>query len=103
MLAVTGSVSPSVPVPAPGSYILDRRWIFHVPALKYQGLDFSLYVLTGMFTASIFRGMELTFHHLFGTAFMRDLGAALSLTIGYVIKYRLDKRFIFGRGLGIAA
>ncbi len=86
-------------------YILDRRWIFHAPAAapKSQGRDFSLYTLTGLFTTSIFWGMELAFHQLFGTAFMRDLGAVLGLTIGYVIKYRLDKRFVFGGGLGGAA
>lgn len=85
-------------------YILDRRWIFHSPAaaLKSQGRDFSLYTLTGVLTTPIFWSMELTFNHLFGTALMRDLGAVLG-AIGYVIKYRLDKRFVFGGGLGSAA
>ena len=26
---------------------------------------------------------------------MRELGAILGLTIGYIIKYKLDKRFVF--------
>ena len=38
---------------------------------------------------------EFAFQLLFGTDGMRYLGGVVGLTVGYFIKYRLDKRFVF--------
>ncbi len=50
----------------------------------------------GVVTTLIFWGFEMAFHLAFGTDGMRYLGGVIALLSGYVIKYRLDKRFVFG-------
>ena len=49
----------------------------------------------GVFTTAIFWGTEYAFHLIFTTDAMRYIGGVLGLTIGYYIKYQLDKRFVF--------
>lgn len=78
-------------------YLLDKRWIFADPAtgLAAHSRKFGLYSLMGLLTTAIFWGTELAFANAFGSAVMRDVGAVLGLAIGYVTKYRLDRRFVF--------
>ncbi|WP_142848062.1 GtrA family protein [Telmatospirillum sp. J64-1] len=80
-------------------YVLDKRWIFGdmSTGLATHSRKFGLYTLMGLFTTAIFWGTELTFYAVFQTSHMRDLGAIIGLSIGYVMKYRLDKRFVFDR------
>ena len=49
----------------------------------------------GLFTTFVFWGVEFAFQYVFGTDGMRYLGGAIGLTIGSIIKYKLDKRFVF--------
>lgn len=79
-------------------YLLDKRWIFHdlATGLKAHGRKFTLYTVMGLVTTAIFWGSETAFWLLWGTDAMRELGAVLGLTVGYVVKYRLDRRFVFG-------
>ena len=49
----------------------------------------------GVFTSAIFWGTEYAFHLIFAGDFMRYVGGVLGLTIGYYVKYQLDKRFVF--------
>lgn len=81
-------------------YLLDRRWIFfdRKRSLGALGRQFSLYTLTGVATTAIFWTSETTFWLIFGSLRMAQLGAVLGLTAGYVIKYRLDRRFVFEPG-----
>lgn len=78
-------------------YLLDKRWIFfdRSRALGTQARRFSLYTLTGVATTALFWGVESLFWALWETRQMREAGAVLGLTAGYVIKYQLDKRFVF--------
>lgn len=78
-------------------YILDKRWIFadHSTGAATHARKFSLYTLMGVFTTAIFWGTELAFDALLGGAW-RYVGGALGLAVGYVVKYRLDRRFVFG-------
>ena len=78
-------------------YLLDKRWIFHdfSTGMKSNSLQFSLYSLNGIFTTAIFWLSEFTFWYVWGTEFMRELGAVIGLSIGYFIKYQLDRRFVF--------
>ena len=75
-------------------YLLDKRWIFadRHPDL---GRQFSLYTLMGIATTAIFWGTVAIFVWLWGTDLARILGTILGLTIGYVTKYHLDRRFVF--------
>jgi hypothetical protein len=43
----------------------------------------------------IFWGFEFTFEYLFETKALRYLGGVIGLCIGYVVKYQLDKRYVF--------
>jgi putative flippase GtrA len=78
-------------------YMLDKRWIFddRETGLAPQTRKAFLYTLMGVFTTAIFWGTETAFWLAYGTERMREVGAILGLTVGYVIKYRLDKRFVF--------
>ncbi len=78
-------------------YALDKRWIFYdvTGAVVQETRKFSLYVLTGVGTTAIFWGSETLFWMLGQTQGWREIGALLGLTVGYVIKYNLDDRFVF--------
>ncbi len=78
-------------------YLLDKRWIFFDAStgLGTHGRKFSLYTLMGVVTTLIFWGTETTFWWLWQTDAMREAGAVIGLGVGYVIKYNLDKRWVF--------
>src|SRR5689334_13434945 len=79
-------------------YLLDKRWIFNdrTGGLTTHVRKFSLYTLMGVVTTAIFWGCELLFDALTPDGRLRFVGAAIGLVIGYVMKYRLDQRFVFG-------
>lgn len=78
-------------------YLLDKRWIFYdrTSGAKAQGRQFALYSLMGVATTVIFWVTETSFWLIWGTDFAREAGAVLGLTVGYVTKYALDRRFVF--------
>lgn len=78
-------------------YILDKRWIFADTStgVKANGKKFGLYTAMGLITTAIFWGVETAFWLTWKTDLMRELGAVLGLGIGYVVKYNLDRRFVF--------
>lgn len=78
-------------------YFLDKRWIFEdlSSGAKAHGKKFSLYTAMGVITTAIFWGTETAFWLMWQTDIMRELGAMLGLSVGYVVKYRLDRRFVF--------
>lgn len=78
-------------------YVLDKRWIFQdmETGLKAHSRKFTLYTAMGVITTAIFWGTEATFWWVWGTDLMRELGAVLGLSVGYVIKFYLDRTFVF--------
>lgn len=78
-------------------YVLDRRYIFKAATrpLSKDLSQFVSYSATGVLTTLLFWGTEIGFDLLFGTRLARYAGAVLGLSIGYVIKYQLDRRFVF--------
>lgn len=78
-------------------YMLDKRWIFYDTGvgLKQHGTKFSLYTAMGLITTAIFWGTETVFWLVGRSDFWRELGAVLGLAVGYVLKYRLDRRYVF--------
>lgn len=78
-------------------YFLDKRWIFEdlSAGVKAHGKKFSLYTAMGIVTTAIFWGTETAFWLVWQTDMMRELGAVIGLSIGYVVKYRLDRSFVF--------
>ncbi len=78
-------------------YVLDKRWIFYdfSTGLDAHGKKFALYTAMGVVTTLIFWGTETGFWLVWRTDLMRELGACLGLAVGYVVKYQLDRRFVF--------
>ncbi len=78
-------------------YVLDKKYIFfHTPkSKKDDGKKFFLYSVMGVFTTFIFWGFEIGFDYAFENENAKYLGAVLGLSIGYVVKYFLDKKFVF--------
>ena len=78
-------------------YLLDKRWVFFDDAtgLKTHGQKFPLYAGMGLITTILFWVGETSFWWIWRTDAMREIGAFLGLSVGYVIKYNLDRRFVF--------
>lgn len=78
-------------------YVLDKRWIFYDESagMKAHSHKFALYTAMGLVTTLIFWGTETLFWLVWETDTMRELGAVLGLAVGYVVKYKLDRRFVF--------
>ena len=78
-------------------YILDKKLIFYhaVENKKDDAKKFALYSLMGVFTTIIFWGTEIAFDALSQNPNSKYLGAIIGLSIGYIIKYFLDKKFVF--------
>ena len=87
-------------------YLLDKRWIFYdlATGIQNHSRKFSLYVAMGIVTTAIFWGTETAFWLIWQTDIMRELGAVIGLAVGYIVKYTLDRRFVFtDQKLGAAA
>lgn len=84
-------------------YWLDKRWIFvYTPKSKQDDLSrFGWYSLMGVATTIIFWGTEMAFYHLANFEGAQYVGGALGLAIGYVVKYELDKRYVFKSDAGV--
>ena len=78
-------------------YILDKNYIFKDldHSLKNNSKKFTMYSFNGVFTTVIFWGTESLFYFVYGTTLARELGAVIGLSIGYFLKYRLDKKYVF--------
>ena len=78
-------------------FLLDKHYIFKAKTehLHEDVQHFTLYSLTGVFTTAIFWLFELSFDYWFEHDNAKYLGALIGLSIGYLIKYQLDKQFVF--------
>lgn len=78
-------------------YCLDKKFIFaFVTHAQRRNLKaFITYSVTGLLTTALFWSVELGFEFWFGGKSARYSGAAIGLTIGYVVKYQLDSRMVF--------
>ena len=78
-------------------YILDKKYIFYY-ASKQKSDDaktFILYSFVGVFTTIVFWGTEIIFDSLSDNPNAKYIGAIIGLSIGYFVKYSLDKKYIF--------
>ena len=78
-------------------YILDKKFIFY-HRIQTKGKEtkaFILYSLMGALTTIIFWGLEIAFDLAFASENAKYLGGALGLSIGYLAKYYLDRKFVF--------
>ena len=78
-------------------YILDKHYIFKDfdHSLKNNSKKFTMYTFNGVLTTIIFWCTESLFYFIYSTTFARELGAIVGLSIGYLLKYKLDKKYVF--------
>ena len=78
-------------------YFLDKKWIFYYSPKdnKDDVKKFILYSVMGVLTTFIFCVTEMAFYYLFSHPNAKYMGIVIGLMIGYIIKYNLDKKYIF--------
>ena len=81
----------------PLRYFLEKRYIFNFTSknLVHDGKLFVFYSAMGVITTLIFWGTEYAFLLIYDTDFMRYLGGVIGLSIGFYVKYQLDKKYVF--------
>ena len=81
----------------PLRYLLEKHYIFAFKSdnIKHDGQLFVLYSFMGIFTTAIFWGTEYAFHLIFADESMRYIGGVIGLAVGFYVKYRLDKKYVF--------
>ncbi|MBK3808790.1 GtrA family protein [Paraburkholderia aspalathi] len=80
-------------------YALDKKYIFSFKPenAAHDAKTFIVYTSMGLITTAIFWSFEFGFNHIFHTKEARFVGAIIGLSIGYVSKYLLDRKFVFGK------
>lgn len=80
-------------------FYFDKIFIFKDRASLPSDVSkqFVIYAMFGVFTTIIFWVFELSFDAIFSHESAKYIGAALGLSIGYLIKYALDKRYVFNQ------
>jgi putative flippase GtrA len=99
-LSVEISILVGTAMGLPLRYFLEKRYIFNFTSknLVHDGKLFVFYSAMGVITTLIFWGTEYAFHLIYDTDFMRYLGGAIGLSIGFYVKYQLDKKYVFVNG-----
>lgn len=78
-------------------YILDKIYIFQYVSKgkKDDAAKFLMYSVIGIGTTLIFWVCEIMLDRLWDNPVAKYVGAVVGLSIGYLIKYHMDKRFVF--------
>ncbi|PJI91468.1 putative flippase GtrA [Yoonia maricola] len=78
-------------------YVIDKTWTFREAYTTHKG-EARRITLSGLFsvlTTLIFWAFELGFYAVWQTDFAKYTGAVVGLSIGYIIKFWLDRRHVF--------
>lgn len=78
-------------------FALDKYFIFYnyEKKIKNNSKMFFKYTFMGIFTTIVFWTIESVFWLIWKTEMMREFGAIIGLSIGYILKYRLDRKYVF--------
>tara|TARA_Y100001970_G_scaffold68449_1_gene87179 strand:+ start:953 stop:1345 length:393 start_codon:yes stop_codon:yes gene_type:complete len=77
-------------------YLLDKYYIFNLNVREYRSKNtFVPYILTSVLTTIIFWFTELWFINNIQISNTEYIGAMVGLSIGYTLKYFLDRNFVF--------
>jgi putative flippase GtrA len=78
-------------------YVLDKVWVFSdaFESRSDELRKITLYGLFSIFTTLIFWAFELASYAIWRTDFAKYSGAVVGLGIGYVLKFMLDRAFVF--------
>lgn len=85
-------------------YFLDKNFIFgqQTSNISEDGVQFFIYSMLGVITTAIFWGVEISFDYLFDSPMAKYVGAVTGLSIGYTLKYFLDRRYVFVSREGVS-
>lgn len=99
-LSVEISILVGTAMGLPLRYFLEKRYIFNFKSknLAHDGKLFIFYSIMGVITTLIFWGTEYAFHLVYDTDLMRYFGGIIGLSIGFYVKYQLDKKYVFVNG-----
>ena len=78
-------------------YILDKKFIFFYETkdTKDNAKKFFMYSFMGIFTTALFFMFEIGFDYFIDSSNAKYIGAIVGLSIGYLVKYNLDKKYVF--------
>ena len=77
-------------------YLLDKYYIFNLNVKEYSSTNtFMPYILTSILTTIIFCITELWFIYYIQIPYTEYIGAIVGLSMGYTLKYFLDRNFVF--------
>ena len=77
-------------------YLLDKYYIFNLNVREYSSKNtFVPYIFTSILTTIIFWFTELWFIKYIQISYKEYIGAMVGLSIGYTLKYFLDRSFVF--------
>lgn len=78
-------------------YILDKKFIFFTEKTTAvrDFTRFVIYTLFGLFTTLLFWSVEWAFIKLWAHPSSRYCGGVIGLSLGYYIKYKLDRKWVF--------
>jgi len=77
-------------------YYLDKNFIFYYVKKEFNNKNiFLLYIFTSIFTTIVFWAIELWFSYYVNINYSEYFGALVGLTLGYSLKYLLDKQLVF--------
>jgi putative flippase GtrA len=81
----------------PPRYVLEKKYVFFFVSndIKHDSKLFFFYSFYGVFTTLIFWSVEYMFHIYFAADFMRYVGGLVGLSIGFYLKYQIDKKYVF--------
>lgn len=94
---IEGSIFAGTVAGLPLRYVLEKRYIFAFSSrdIAHDGRLFVIYSAMGAITTAIFWGTEYAFHLIYASDVIRYLGGCLGLSVGFYVKYQLDKKYVF--------
>jgi len=78
-------------------YLLDKFVIYNeqIGERETEVKNALIYTFSGAFTTALFWLIEYGFHVVTQSDFWRYVGAVIGLTIGYTIKFFIDRKYVF--------
>ncbi len=75
-------------------FILDTKYIFKnkIKIISNEGF---LYCWFSIFITAVYFAFEVSFGYVFDSIEMRLLGAFIGLNVGYLVKYKVDEKYVF--------
>lgn len=80
-------------------YIFDKYFIFYdySSVVVEETKKILKYSFFAIFTTLIFWSTEYIFWNIYQTHTAREIGAIIGLSLGYYLKYNLDKKYVFNK------